>query len=108
MVRISVVKAPPSADWVDAELTSSGVPLPRIPPLRARVGLDFRYKGLGFNPEVVLTDDQDRVYTTGSETRTSGHAVINLKASYTLPTRHFSHHFSLNAFNAFLMLLNDC
>jgi len=86
-------------DWVDAELTTSGVPLPRIPPLRARVGLDFRHKGLSFNPEVVLTDDQDRIYTTGSETRTSGHTVINLKASYTLPRRHFSHHFSLNAFN---------
>ena len=86
-------------DWVDAKLTTSGVPLPRIPPLRARVGLDFRHKGLSLHPEVVLTDDQDRVYTTGGETRTSGHTVINLKASYTLPRRHFAHHFSMNAFN---------
>ena len=86
-------------DWVDAALTTSGVPLPRIPPLRARVGLDFRHKGFSLRPEVVLTDDQDRVYTTGGETRTSGHSVVNLKASYTLPRRHFSHHFSMNAFN---------
>ncbi|HSE96715.1 MAG TPA: TonB-dependent receptor, partial [Blastocatellia bacterium] len=39
-------------DYVDAELTESfaglpaGTPLPRIPPLRGRVGFDFNHKGL--------------------------------------------------------------
>ncbi len=46
-------------DYVNAEL-ESGVPLPRIPPLRARVGLDFRYEGLSLRPELVLADKQDR------------------------------------------------
>ena len=37
-------------DYVNAELTSDNTPLPRIPPLRGRVGLEFRYKGLAAEP----------------------------------------------------------
>jgi len=84
-------------DWVDAKLTSSGVPLPRIPPLRARFGLAFHYGGLSLRPEIILTGDQDRIFHY--ETRTSGYTVANLKASYTLQRQHFAHHFSVKAQN---------
>lgn len=37
------------ADYVNAELTSTSTPLPRILPLRVRTGLEIRYKGLLLN-----------------------------------------------------------
>ncbi len=76
--------------WVDAKLAETDTPLPRLPPRRARLGLRVR-------PQVVLIDDQDEFFTT--ESRTAGAAVVNLKASYTLPKQHFVHHFAVNAFN---------
>ena len=84
-------------DWVDAQLTETGTPLPRIPPLRARIGLDLRRGGLSVRPEVVLTDRQDQLFPT--ETQTAGSTVVNLKTSYMLPRKHFAHHFSANVFN---------
>src|SRR5215217_5609352 len=85
------------ADYVNAELKDLGNPLPRIPPLRARVGFDFRYKGLSLRPEAIMVKDQDRIFPT--ETRTAGYAVFNLAASYTITQQHFAHLFSVNAFN---------
>ena len=38
-------------DYVSAKLTDSGTPLPRIPPLRGRIGLEATYKGFRFAPE---------------------------------------------------------
>jgi iron complex outermembrane receptor protein len=90
-------------DYVDAELTApsgslaSGTPLPRISPLRGRVGFDIHYKGLSVRPEAVMARDQDELFPT--ETRTGGYTVFNVLASYTLPRRHFAHIFSVNAFN---------
>jgi iron complex outermembrane receptor protein len=90
-------------DYVDAELTDplgaigSGTPLPRIPPLRGRVGLDFNYKGLSVKPEAILARDQDALFST--ETRTPGYAVFNVIASYSIPHQHYAHIFSVNAFN---------
>jgi iron complex outermembrane receptor protein len=84
-------------DAVDAELRDSGTPLPRIPPLRGRIGVDFRPKGFSFRPELVLGAEQDQVFPT--ETSTAGYVVVNLKAAYTLPQRHFVHNFSFEIFN---------
>jgi iron complex outermembrane receptor protein len=90
-------------DYVDAELTdplgalASGTPLPRIPPLRGRVGFDFHYKGLSVRPEAVMSRDQDELFPT--ETRTGGYTVFNAVASYTHSRQHFAHIFSVNAFN---------
>ncbi len=56
-------------DWVDAKLTETDTPLPRIPPRRARLGLDLRYQGLSVRPQMVLIDDQDEFFTTESEQR---------------------------------------
>lgn len=78
-------------------ITPSSTPLPRIPPLRGRVGLDFRYKGFSLRPEGVFSDAQDQLFVT--ETRTSGAAVFNLNASYTIAQQHAVQVFSLSAFN---------
>jgi iron complex outermembrane recepter protein len=84
-------------DYVNAELTSDSIPLPRIPPLRGRAGLEFRYKGLLLNPEIVMTNRQDRIFPT--ETETAGHAVFNLSGSYLFAQQHAAHIISFNFFN---------
>jgi iron complex outermembrane receptor protein len=96
-------------DVVDAQLTRAvnspttgataapGTPLPRIPPRRARAGLDLRYKGLSLRPEGVFASAQDDLFT--NETRTPGYAVFNLGLSYTVARSHWVHVFSVNAFN---------
>lgn len=86
-----------SIDVVDAELTATGVSLPRIPPLRGKAGLDLRHGGLSVKPEVVVAAARDDIFET--ETRTAGYAVLNLAASYTIPQQHFSHHLSVSFFN---------
>jgi iron complex outermembrane receptor protein len=84
-------------DLVDAKLTETNTPLPRIPPLRGKIGLDLRHRNLSIRPEVVMANSQDDVFPT--ETATAGYGVVNLKASYTIPRQHFVHHFSVNVFN---------
>ncbi|MDQ3806026.1 MAG: TonB-dependent receptor [Acidobacteriota bacterium] len=83
-------------DAVDAQL-ADGTPLPRIPPLRGRVGLDWRYRNLSLRPEAVFVKDQDEIFPT--ETRTAGYAVFNVIGSYAIPHPHYAHIFSVNAFN---------
>ena len=85
-------------DYVNAELTSGSTPLPRIPPLRGRVGLEWRYKGLLVNPELVMANHQDRLFPT--ETPTAGYAVFNVSGSYLFAQRHAAHIISFNFFNA--------
>jgi iron complex outermembrane receptor protein len=96
-------------DIVRAELTSSvtspstgvvtpsGTPLPRIPPLRGRVGFDFHYRGFSLRPEAVFSDAQDELFVT--ESRTAGSSVFNLNASYTIARQHAVQVFSVSAFN---------
>lgn len=84
-------------DIVDAQLTQTSTPLPRIPPLRGRVGLDYRWKGLSLRPEAVMARDQNNLFST--ETRTPGYTAFNLGASYTVAQAHAVHVFSLTAFN---------
>ncbi len=84
-------------DVVDAQLQDTGSSLPRIPPLRGRVGMDLLHRDFSFRPELVLAAARNDVFET--ETRTSGYGVVNLKASYTLPRDHFVHHVFLEVFN---------
>jgi iron complex outermembrane receptor protein len=84
-------------DYVGAELKATNTPLPRIPPLRGHIGVEGRYRGLSVKPEVVMANKQDRVFS--NEDPTAGYSVFNLNASYTLPQRHFSHHFAFIASN---------
>ena len=84
-------------DMVAAELTASGESLPRIPPLRGRFGLDWRYRGFSLRPELVVAADRSNIFS--NETPTSGYTVLNLGAFYTLPRQHHIHNFALNVFN---------
>ena len=84
-------------DYVNAELTSDNTPLPRIPPLRGRAGVEIRYKGLLLNPEIIMTNHQDRLFP--NETRTAGYAVANLAGSYLFAHGHTAHILSFNFFN---------
>ena len=84
-------------DFVDAQDTELGVPLPRIPPLRGKIGFDYRVAGLRIAPELILASQQHQTFS--GETRTPGYAVVNLKASYTYTQRRSAHQFSVNVFN---------
>lgn len=86
-----------SVDYVSAELTQSGQALPRIPPLRARVGFEAFVGRFRFNPELIMAQDQARTFST--ETRTAGYATANLNVSYTIAGKHVAHVISANAFN---------
>jgi iron complex outermembrane receptor protein len=63
------------ADYTHAELKGVG-PVPRIPPLRLRGGLDVEQGDFHFRGEVEWNDKQDRVATF--ETPVSGFTLVNL------------------------------
>jgi iron complex outermembrane recepter protein len=83
-------------DYVNAEL-KDGRALPRIAPLRARLGLDLRYRDLSVRPEIVAVGRQDRIFDL--ETPTAGYGVLNLTANYIVPSKHFANIFSFNGYN---------
>jgi iron complex outermembrane recepter protein len=84
-------------DAVNAELKSSGEPLPRIPPYRASVGFDLRYRGLSVKPELSLVDAQDQLFVT--ESRTPGYTAAGMRASYMFAQDHLVHVLSFSASN---------
>ena len=84
-------------DFVDAQDTEVGTPLPRIPPLRGRVGFEYQRGGFSVRPELVLANRQSQTFDL--ETPTTGYAVANLRASYTIPTRGAVHQLSAEVFN---------
>jgi iron complex outermembrane receptor protein len=86
-----------AADAVNSKLTETNTPLPRIPPLRGRVGLDVQHKGFRVRPEVIMVHSQDDVYP--AETPTAGYALVQLDASYVLADAHTAHVFSVTGFN---------
>lgn len=84
-------------DSVDARVVESGQHLPRIPPLRGRMGIDLRYRGLSFKPEWVVASRQSEVFETEKET--PGYGTVNVVAAYSIPRQHTSHHISVTGFN---------
>jgi iron complex outermembrane receptor protein len=84
-------------DFVDAQDTTTHTPLPRIPPLRGKIGITYNRSGFQFTPGLILASQQHQTFT--GETRTPGYAVVDLKASYTYAQQHFAHQFSVNVFN---------
>ncbi|MBI4877188.1 MAG: TonB-dependent receptor [Acidobacteria bacterium] len=84
-------------DSVSAQLRPGGTPLPRIPPVRARIGADVHLGGLSLRPELVLARPQQRLFST--ETRTAGYATAALTASYTLARSHRLHSIGADLFN---------
>jgi len=84
-------------DYVNAQEKQEKIPLPRIPPLRGRAGLEWSWQGLRVEPEMVVAARQDRLFS--GETPTPGYAVFRLTASYVIARGHFVHQFAVNAFN---------
>ena len=76
-------------DYVRAELTELNKPLPRIPPLRGTLGLDWRYKAISVRPEAIFVNRQARVFD--NETPTAGYGLFNVNASYTFVTGRVAH-----------------
>lgn len=67
-------------DIVDAE-KDLGFSPPRITPARARVGVDFRYKGLSLRPEGLFVSARDSdIFPL--ETPTAGYGLFNINGSY--------------------------
>jgi iron complex outermembrane recepter protein len=85
-------------DAVDAQLTQTRIPLPRIPPVRGRIGFDWNHNAFNIRPELLLANRQWQVFPT--ETPTAGYAVMNVMANYTIATQHVAHLFGVNLFNA--------
>ena len=82
---------------VNAQLTSMGESLPRIPPLRGQLSVDVPYENFTFSPEVIVAAQQKDVFR--NETATKGYSVVNLKVSYVWPTVHMAHIVSATAYN---------
>lgn len=84
-------------DLVDAQDSELNTPLPRIPPLRGKVGFEWNLGGFRLTPELILASQQHQTFT--GETRTPGYSVVNLTGSYTIARQHVSHQFSVDVFN---------
>jgi len=83
-------------DYVNAKL-DDGRNLPRISPMRGRIGLDIHYGNLSIRPEFVAVGRQSKVFD--NETPTAGYGTANVTASYTLARQHTAHIFSVSAYN---------
>ena len=85
-------------DAVRGELRATNEPLPRIPPVRFRGGLRYRYNALQAGGEVVIAGAQDRVF--GAETTTDGYATLKLFGVYSLQQGKLLHTFTARLDNA--------
>lgn len=68
------------ADYVRAELRDTGDPLPRIPPLRYRLGIHYRGEKLQAQVEGQRVEEQDRV--AALERPTEGYTLLNASVGY--------------------------
>ena len=80
----SRLSAEVGVDYVHGQLTNEGLPLPRIPPLRGRVGLRYQVNAFQVGGEVRATTTQHRV--SGVEEPTEGSQLLKLFASYSFVT----------------------
>jgi iron complex outermembrane receptor protein len=84
-------------DYVRADLVDLNKNLPRIPPLRGAFGFEWRHKGFILRPELVMANQQNRIFD--HETPTAGYAVFNVNASYSFVTNRVAHVISINGYN---------
>ena len=83
--------------YVHATLTTTGEPLPRIPPLRGTLSLDVPVGQLTISPELMFAGRQDRIFR--DETETGSYSVLNVDASYVWPRQHVAHVLSFTGYN---------
>jgi iron complex outermembrane receptor protein len=72
-------------DFVRGELRATGIPLPRMPPLRGRLGVRYQKNAFQAGVDGVFNAMQDRVFSVAgiSETPTDGSNLMKVYASYT-------------------------
>lgn len=83
-------------DYTRAEERGGG-DLPRIPPLKARLALDWRKDRWRAGADLVAVAKQSD--TAVGETETDGYALLGLSAGYCLPTRYATYDFFVRASN---------
>lgn len=88
-----------NGDVVRAKLRDSDTNLPRIPPAKLRLGMDFKYKGLSIRPEGVFFSPQEKLFPL--ETRTAGYGLFNVTGNYIIGTQHYAHVFGVTGYNLF-------
>ncbi len=71
-------------DYVRGELLNTERPLPRMPPLRGRAGLQFQRNAFQAGFDIVSAAKQDRVF--GVETPTDGYTTLKLFSAYSFQT----------------------
>ena len=81
---LSWLSAEGGFDYVRGTLSDLDQPLPRIPPMRGRVGLRYQRNAFQAGGEVILVAEQDRVF--GEETPTDGYQLLKLFSSWSFPT----------------------
>jgi len=86
-----------SSDYVHAEETGSGMPLPLIPPLRFSAGALWEYGQWRATLDVRRTEKQTRV--AEFETPTPGYTMLNASVSYALVSGTFGHEITLRGTN---------
>ena len=72
-------------DYVQGSLDDTGTPLPRIPPLRFRGGLRYRYNAFQAGGDMIVVATQERV--NGTERPTDGYKLLRLFGAYSRQTR---------------------
>ena len=83
--------------YVDARLTATNQPLPRIPPLRGTLQLDVPAGDFTISPQLMYAARQDAIFR--GETETEGYSVLNVLASYTWSRRHVAHVLTFTGYN---------
>jgi iron complex outermembrane receptor protein len=76
----SKVAAEVGIDYVRGTLTTDDSPLPRMPPLRGRIGLRYQSNAFQAGGDVTIAAKQARL--SGAETSTDGYQLLRLFASY--------------------------
>lgn len=93
-------------DYVRGQLTSEDVPLPRMPPMRGRLGLRFKKDALQAGITGTFAGAQNRIFTTQTaagevgETATDGYSTLKLYAAYAFVTGATTHTLAARLDNA--------
>jgi iron complex outermembrane receptor protein len=87
-VTAGIVGIEGGLDYVHGELTSEEQPMPRMPPLRGRLGVRVQKNAFQAGADAVFTSKQDRIFTLVTrqgligETPTESSQLLKLFASY--------------------------
>lgn len=86
-------------DVVNARLKNTDLPLPRITPARARIGLNLQYEGFSARPEILFVSRKGVNDIFPLETTTDGYALFNLNATYVFAAKNAAHIFTFGGGN---------